>query len=53
MVQDPAKVCFQPKIMSNTVYDEKCSSQARLDSKRIFDNKWLIFSKTQVLSQSD
>ena len=31
---------------------QKRSSQPRLDSKRIFDNKWLIFSKAQVLTQN-
>ena len=38
--------------MKNTVLDEKRLSQPRLDAKRIFYKKWLIFSKRQVLTQN-
>ena len=34
--------------MENTVEDKKHASQPRLDLKRIFYKKWLIFSKTKV-----
>ena len=52
MIEAQAKLCFQHKIMQNTVEDKKRASQARLDLKRIFYKKWLIFSKTQVLTQN-
>ena len=38
--------------MKNTVQDKKRLSQPRLESKRIFYKKWLIFSETQFLTQN-
>ena len=52
MVKDPVKLCFQHKIMQNTVLDKKLLSQPRLDLKRSFDKKWLILNKTQILTQN-
>ena len=52
MIEAQEKLCFQQKIMQNTVEDKKRASQPRLDLKRIFYKKWLIFSKTQVLTQN-
>ena len=52
MIEAQAKLCFQHKIMQNKVEDKKRASQPRLDLKRIFYKKWLIFSKTQVLTQN-
>ena len=51
MVQDAKELFFQHKIMNNTASDKKRPSQPRLDAERIFYKKWLIFSKTQVLTQ--
>ena len=46
------KLCFQHKIMKNIVQQRKRLSETRLDAKRIFYKKWLIFSKTQVLTEN-
>ena len=52
MVKDPVKLCFQHKMMKNTVLDKTLLSQPRLDAKRSFDKKWLILSKMQILTQN-
>ena len=38
--------------MKNTVQDKKRLSETRHDAERIFYKKWLIFSKTQVLTEN-
>ena len=53
MVKDPVKLCFQHKIMKNTVLDKTLLSQPRFDAKRSFDKKWLILNKTQFLAENN
>ena len=38
--------------MKNIVQHRKRLSETRLDAERIFYKKWLIFSKTQVLTEN-
>ena len=38
--------------MKNIVQQRKRLSETRLDAERIFYKKWLIFSKTQVLTEN-